>query len=222
VLDLKGITVSFMDAAGLPFIALASLDVAFAPGRLCAITGASGAGKSTLLHVISGLLPPRSGGVHFGAACISAMSEARRDRWRLANIGYIFQDFQLIPELTPVANVELPGSFGRNSIPKSRAAQLLDDFGVPQSRRRTAELSRGEQQRVAFARALYFDPPIILADEPTASLDAANAERVIARMRSLARDGKTVIVATHDRDLIAAAHDVLKLNHGELKVAAIA
>ena len=123
----------------------------------------------------------------------------------------------MIPELTPLGNVALPGTFGRNLIPKDRAALLLAQFGVPQSRSSTAVLSRGEQQRVAFARALYFDPPVILADEPTASLDQENAEIVIEHLLKLASQGKTVITASHDAALITKAKLNMRLDRGLLR-----
>jgi putative ABC transport system ATP-binding protein len=216
-LGLDQVSVAFKDAAGLYFSALATGDVHFKPGQITVVSGPSGSGKSTLLHVIAGLIPLKSGVVTWDTKTVSTLSEVQRDRWRLENIGYLFQDFQLIPDMTPFANVALPLSFGRHSVPENRVNQLLNDFGVPASRSRTSELSRGEQQRVAFARALLFDPPIILADEPTASLDRANAVLVIERLKSLASGGKIVIVASHDVDLIAAGHVILHLDHGVVR-----
>ena len=181
------------------------------------VTGPSGSGKSTLLHAIAGLLSLSSGIIVWGATEVSALPEAQRDRWRLATVGYIFQDFQLIAELSPAANVYLPATFSANRISRHRAESLLAEFGVPPSRARTVQLSRGEQQRVAFARALLHDPPLILADEPTASLDRVNAERVIVKFRNLARAGKTIIVASHDPALLAAADRTLRIVHGVLE-----
>ncbi len=213
-LRLASISVAFSDAKGMYFSALTANDVNFKSGQITVVSGPSGSGKSTLLHVIAGLIPLKSGTVTWNTRCVSDLSEVLRDRWRLKNIGYLFQDFQLIPDLTPTGNVALPLSFGRHSVPENRVNQLLNDFSVPASRSKTSELSRGEQQRVAFARALLFDPPIILADEPTASLDKANAAVVIERLQNLACDGKIVIVASHDTDLIAAGHVILHLDHG--------
>jgi putative ABC transport system ATP-binding protein len=215
-LRLQHVSVSFADADGKQFPALVAEDIVFRPNQLTLVSGPSGSGKSTLLHVIAGLIPLKIGTVDWGDKRVSEFSETRRDRWRLETIGYIFQDFQLIPELTPLGNVALPLSFGCNSVPESRASLLLKEFGVPESRTRTSELSRGEQQRVAFARALLFNPSIILADEPTASLDRANAMVVIERLRNLANSGKTVVVASHDPDLMVAGHRILHLDHGRL------
>jgi putative ABC transport system ATP-binding protein len=220
VLQLSNVSVTFQDAMGKPFKALEIASLGFEPGHIVVISGASGSGKSTLLHVIAGLLPPAAGEVTWREKSISELTETRRDHWRRETIGYLFQDFQLIPEMTPLGNVALPGTFGRNRIPKNRAALLLTQFGVPQSRSSTAMLSRGEQQRVAFARALYFDPPVILADEPTASLDQANAEIVIEHLSKLASQGKTVITASHDAALIAKAKSHVRLDRGLLKAGA--
>ena len=217
MLQLSNISVVFQDAMGKPFNALEIAGVGFEPGHIIVVSGPSGSGKSTLLHVIAGLLLPTTGEVKWQEKSVSKLPETQRDRWRRETIGYLFQDFQLIPELTPLGNVALPGTFGRNLIPKDRAALLLDQFGVPQSRSTTAVLSRGEQQRVALARALYFDPPVILADEPTASLDQANGEVVIDHLLKLAGQGKIVITASHDAALIAKAKRHLRLDRGLVK-----
>ena len=175
-LQIQHLKVAFLDAKGESFTALQTARIDFPRSAITVLCGPSGSGKSTLLQVIAGLISPQSGDVRWLGETVSTKTETARDRWRLQNIGYVFQDFQLIPELSPLANVALPASFGKNSLPKNRAAELLNTFQVPLSRRRTSELSRGEQQRVAFARALLFDPQIILADEPTASLDAGLLE----------------------------------------------
>lgn len=217
MLQLSNISVTFQDATGKPFKALEIASVEFEPGHIIVISGPSGSGKSTLLHVIAGLLPPTTGEVIWQQKSVSKLPETQRDRWRRETIGYLFQDFQLIQELTPIGNVALPGTFGRNRIPKDRAALLLDQFGVPHSRSTTAVLSRGEQQRVAFARALFFDPPVILADEPTASLDQTNGEIVIEHLSKLASQGKIVITASHDAALIAKAKRHVRLDRGLVK-----
>lgn len=217
MLQLSDVLVTFQDATGKPFKALEVAHAGFEPGHITVVSGPSGSGKSTLLHLIAGLLPPAAGEVIWQKKSVSKFPATQRDRWRRETIGYLFQDFQLIPELTPLGNVALPGTFGPNLIPKDRAALLLAQFGVPQSRSSTAVLSRGEQQRVAFARALYFDPPVILADEPTASLDQANADAVIAHLLKLAGQGKIVIAASHDAALIAKAKLHMRLERGLLR-----
>lgn len=218
----ENLFLAFADSGGRSFTVL---DVPrFEPeaGKITAIRGASGSGKSTLLYVLAGLLPPQRGTVRFGGADIYALTEGRRDAWRRRRVGFIFQDFHLVPELSPLANVTLPGTFGRTPGIKARGQALLAQLGVPAARGTVEKLSRGERQRVAIARALLFDAPVILADEPTASLDAGAAADLIGILKGLAAEGRTVVVASHDRDVVAAANSVLGLDHGRLVPAAMA
>ena len=218
-LSAEALTVTFSDADGRPFEVLDSLDFAPVPGRLTAVIGASGSGKSTLLNALSGLIRPAAGRVLFDGKDVSQLGEGRRDRWRRDHIGLVFQDFHLIEELSPRDNVLVAAWFDRLSAAKlrGRANSLLEGLGVPARRNTLHGLSRGEQQRVAIARALMFDPPIILADEPTASLDRTAGKAVASQLGDLARrDGRTVVVVTHDQDMIAAADAVMELAHGRL------
>ena len=162
---------------------------------------------------------PMPGASLFDGTDVSKLGEGRRDRWRRDHIGLVFQNFHLIEELSPRDNVMVAAWFDRLSAAKlrGRADSLLEGLGVPGKRNNLHGLSRGEQQRVAIARALMFDPPIILADEPTASLDRAAGKAVATLLSDLAhRDGRTVVVATHDQDVIAAADTVVELAHGRL------
>lgn len=173
-----------------------------------AVTGPSGAGKTTLLAVLSGLVRPDTGRISWREQDIAGLSERARDRWRLRNVGLVFQDFHLIPELGVLDNVLLPARFATlrpGSEVRERAEALLASVGLIDLRRRRAGLlSRGEQQRAAIARALLHDPRIILADEPTASLDQDNGRAVIDLLVGTAnRSGATLICATHDPALIA-------------------
>ena len=172
------------------------------PGAVVAVTGPSGAGKTTLLHVIAGLVKPGAGLVAWGGLDITALSEAARDRWRRDTVGLVFQDFQLLAELGVVDNILLPARFDRWRTPpalRERAASLATRVGLDRGRQRTSVLSRGEQQRVAIARALMRGPALILADEPTASLDADNGARVADLMIEAAgRAGASVLVVSHD------------------------
>jgi putative ABC transport system ATP-binding protein len=189
-------------------------------GALLAVTGPSGSGKSTLLYAIGGLLKPRRGRVLWDGHDILSKRETARDRWRRHTIGFAFQDFHLLPELSPLQNVLLPASFERLTAPRAvraRAHALLDQLKVPQARASTASLSRGEQQRVAIARALLFDPPVILADEPTASLDAKAGAIVIDILIQLSmRDGRTVIAVSHDQALLTRFASTIALDHGRM------
>lgn len=186
------------------------------PGRLTVLNGPSGSGKSTLLYLLSGLLLPSGGALHWDGVDLAQATEGARDRWRRQKAGFVFQDFHLIPELTPLDNVLAPVWFStlRAGRHRARAQDLLGRFGVP-ARRRVALLSRGEQQRVALSRALIRDPAVIFADEPTASLDTAAGRAVAAHLRDLAHlEGRNVIVVSHDPDLIAMADTTLRLERG--------
>ena len=193
-------------------------------GALLAVTGPSGSGKSTLLYTIGALLKPRRGRVLWDERDVLDQSETARDRWRRHTVGFAFQDFHLLPELSPLQNVLLPASFERFSAAgaiRERAHALLDRLKVPQARKSTASLSRGEQQRVAIARALLFDPPVILADEPTASLDAKAGGVVIDILMQLsAQDGRTVIAVSHDQALLQRFTSTIALDHGRMSVQA--
>lgn len=210
----ENIRVSYSDRNGNGFTALEVASFAPKPGELTVIAGPSGSGKSTLLHVLSGLLPPQEGKVTCAGTDIYAMGEGRRDAWRRKTIGLVFQDFHLFPELSVIGNVELPSTFGRGS--GTAARDLLGRLGVPIDRKSVDELSRGERQRVAIARALAFDPRMIFADEPTASLDDTSAREVRRIFRGFATEGRTVVVTSHDWSMLGAADTTINLDHGRL------
>jgi putative ABC transport system ATP-binding protein len=218
-LAVRALQVRFADHGAGAIRALDGVSAAFHPGRLTAIVGPSGSGKSTLLHALAGIVLPQHGEVASGDIVVNQLDERRRDAWRLANCGMVFQDFRLIDELDALGNTLLPAQFHRarlDAAVRARADELLARFEVPRRTGPVARLSRGEQQRVALARALLLDPPLILADEPTASLDAENGQRIAQALRDLARAGKTVIAVTHDDRLTAVADHVLTLRAGSL------
>jgi putative ABC transport system ATP-binding protein len=218
-LDIQDLQVRYSNGPG-AMIALEIEQLKVAPGSLLAVTGPSGSGKSTFLYAIGGLLRPQRGRVLWDGRDILAEGESARDRWRRHTVGFAFQDFHLLAELTPLQNVLLPASFERfaaDRATRERAVSLLEHFSVPQARKSTASLSRGEQQRVAIARALLFDPPVILADEPTASLDANAGDVVIELLLQLsARDGRTVIAISHDQELLKRFGSTVALDHGRM------
>jgi putative ABC transport system ATP-binding protein len=193
-------------------------DLAIKAGRLTVIRGPSGSGKTTLLYVLSGLIRPTSGQVRWDKVDIASLGEGARDRWRRRNAGFVFQNFNLIEEMSPLGNVTLAAYFSAftDAAVRNRGKALLAQFGVADEARRVSSYSRGEQQRVALARALVFNPPILFADEPTASLDEANSAELCQSFKRLAGEGRTVVAVSHDPLLISAADAVVTLDHGRV------
>lgn len=189
-------------------------------GARIAVTGPSGSGKTTLLHALAGLLRPAAGRVVWGEDDLSTLSERARDAWRRGRVGLVFQDFHLVPELDILGNVLLPARFAGWRVPpalRDRAEALIAAVGLDRPRRRVGLLSRGEQQRAALARALVLSPAIVLADEPTASLDAAAAATVADLLLDLTGEaGATLVVATHDAALARRLGAVWTLCDGRL------
>ncbi|WP_051997749.1 ABC transporter ATP-binding protein [Marinomonas profundimaris] len=198
-----------------------SLDnVALPYGQLNVLAGPSGAGKSTFLHTISGQLKPTQGEVYWKDFSLEGLNESARSRWRSQNIGFIFQDFNLIPSLSALDNVLLQHSFSHWRISddvRQLALALLEQFGVPNVHKNISQFSRGEKQRIALARALVGHPEIILADEPTASLDQENADFVIQQLKAQAALGKFVLVVSHDPLVINQAAYTVYLERGVIQ-----
>ncbi|MFO1050387.1 MAG: ATP-binding cassette domain-containing protein [Geminicoccaceae bacterium] len=214
-LDASGLRIAFR-THGAPALDLDQL--VLEPGARVALVGPSGSGKTTLAYALTGILAPDRGEVRWGEVILNQLSESRRDAWRRRHVGFVFQDFHLVPGLTPLENVLAPCYFTAlrpTGEQVARARALLAQVEVPGARRDVTELSRGEQQRVAIARALLHDPPILVADEPTASLDAAHSARVIELLVGAAAErGRTLIAVSHDRDLIDRMGLVVRLEHG--------
>lgn len=171
-----------------------------AAGEQVALLGASGSGKTTLLHVVAGIVVPDSGTVRLGETEITRLDEASRDRFRAANIGYIFQQVHLLPAFTALENVLLGMKFADNRAGTARALALLESVGLRERARYfPRQLSAGQQQRVGIARALANQPRLVLADEPTSALDARHRDAVLDLMQRLCREiGAALIVVTHD------------------------
>lgn len=216
-LEIAGLAVSYPDLAA---PALEIPRIVFGAGESVAVTGPSGAGKSTFINTITGLERPTAGSVRWNDVDITQLTEAARDRWRATNVGLVMQDFHLFPGLSAVENVLLPARFRHLRLPgdlRDRAAALLAAVGLDAGGRGVATFSRGEMQRVAIARALLPRPGVIVADEPTASLDAESGAAVATLLTGLAREaGATLVVVTHDPALSGRLGRRLTLADGRL------
>jgi putative ABC transport system ATP-binding protein len=192
-------------------------------GRIAALRGPSGCGKSTLLNLIGALDRPDSGRLDVDGVDVSRLSGGGEVEYRRRKVGFVFQQFNLMPELSALENVTLPMEFvgASNGASRVRARELLGRVGLTQDRhqRHPAKLSGGEQQRVAIARALANDPPVVLADEPTANLDSETGRLIVELLHSLRTDNRTVIIATHDDAIAAKADLMFEMRDGRLLTA---
>ena len=200
--------------------ALRGLDVDIAPGEVVAVMGPSGSGKSTLLHCLAGILTPDDGAVEFAGERIDCLAEAERSRLRRTAFGFVFQFGQLVPELTALENVALPLLLDgtTRSEAERRAADWLPRLGLDGlGGRRPGDMSGGQAQRVAVARALVAGPSVIFADEPTGSLDSLAGEQVMELLTAAAADsGATVVIVTHEPRVAAYAHREIIVRDGRL------
>jgi len=203
-ITLRDLYKSFRDPAGKRREVITALSAEIPSGALVAVTGPSGVGKTTLFNLVSGLLLPESGTITAGGTELPKLSERKRDRWRAQNVGYIFQTFNLLSDLTVLDNVVLPHVLtGNGTIDgiRGRAVRMLEEFGVgAEAEKYPYQLSGGQRQRVAVARALLTEPSLVLADEPTANLDNAAARIGTDAILSL-RGRATILIATYDSRL---------------------
>jgi putative ABC transport system ATP-binding protein len=201
-------------------IALDGLDLVFDEGEFVAVMGPSGSGKSTLLNLIAGLDSPTSGTLTVAGVEVPRLSQSERSRWRAANVGFVFQTFNLIEVLTAAENVDLPLALkplGRRER-RERVQTALELVGLAdRADHYPRQLSQGQEQRVAIARALVADPPLVLADEPTGNLDSAAAVEVVNLFQLLSEQfAKTVVMVTHDAQMAAHAQRIVQLEKGRL------
>jgi len=197
--------------------ALRDVSFALSQGELALLVGPSGSGKTTLLNLIAALDRPDCGEIIVGGSAVTGMSRSVAAAYRNERVGFIFQSYNLLPQLTALDNILVPMLPQRQADPR-RAQELLDAVGLSdRARHRPSELSGGEQQRVAIARALVNDPALILADEPVGNLDDDNAHKIAKLLASACRErGKTLILVTHDRNLIHPVDHVFDLRAGSL------
>lgn len=199
---------------------LAGVNVSVAESEMVAIVGPSGSGKSTLLHLLAALDTPTSGAIYFDGKALDALSEAERAEYRNRSIGFVWQRHHLLPDFTAAENVAMPLLL--KGVPRGEAQRVanrwLEEVGLAgRVEHRAGELSGGEQQRVAMARALVSEPRLLLADEPTGDLDEQNAELIFALMQRLHQAYRlTSVLATHNLSLAQRCHRVLGLEHGIL------
>jgi putative ABC transport system ATP-binding protein len=208
-----------LSAGGRSMTILDDLSLDIPAKQMVAIVGPSGSGKSTLLGLIAGLDKPTHGSIILDGVDITALPESGMARYRRQKIGYIFQSFHLIPTLTALENVAVPLELNQDANAGVRADELLEAVGLgDRSGHYPVQLSGGEQQRVAVARAFACRPPILLADEPTGNLDSTTGRHVIELLLALNRDhGSTLVLVTHDTALAAHAERIISLRDGRIE-----
>lgn len=217
ILDVRDLTKTYRTAAG-ELSVLKNITFSLQASATCSILGPSGSGKTTLLGLCAGLDEPTSGSVRLNAIALGEIDEDERARVRNEHVGFVFQNFQLIPTLTAIENVTVPLEIRGDRSASERGAELLRRVGLADRHEHyPSQLSGGEQQRVALARAFINRPKILFADEPTGNLDAETSQSVIEVMLELNRDAGTVLVlVTHDPDIAALTQRTIRLRNGEM------
>jgi ABC-type lipoprotein export system ATPase subunit len=219
IIEIKGLEKHFR-SGGNEVKAVDGVTIGLQRGKMIALRGSSGSGKTTLLNLIGALDRPSAGSIIVDGVDVSKVNGNAEVKYRLQKVGFVFQSYCLITNLSALENAMMPIELlnPRDKQRVEKAQKLLERVGIDQTRqvRRPAKLSGGEQQRVAIARALANDPPIILADEPTGNLDSKNGKRIVELLRSLTKDGKTVLIATHDADVAATADIIIEMVDGKI------
>ena len=205
---------------------LRGVDLTIQKGQWLAILGASGSGKSTLLHLLGGLDRPDQGDIHFRDSDLSKFKSKRLDYYRNREVGFVFQSYHLLPELTALENVVISAMISRSVLAwpgerakvRKHATALLERVGLgDRLKHKPTKLSGGERQRVAIARALVNDPALLLADEPTGNLDVETGLQILEIFQELGNEGQTIIMVTHDQRVAALADHRMTLERGKVK-----
>ncbi|HRD83540.1 MAG TPA: ABC transporter ATP-binding protein [Rubrivivax sp.] len=217
IISVQRVCKQVADSGG-PLTILQDIDFELMPRQSAAIVGASGSGKSTLLSIVAGLDTPSSGSVRLAGSDLFELSEDQRAALRASKVGFVFQSFQLLGHLTALENVMLPLELAGDPQARARASAMLDRVGLSERLRHYPKvLSGGEQQRVALARAFVVEPAVLLADEPTGSLDYATGRRVMELMFDLNREaGTTLVLVTHDEGIAKRCDRQLRIDAGRL------
>lgn len=220
ILEARNITKTYNGRDGNPLIVLDNTSIAIEKGSIVTIVGASGCGKSTLLHILGGLDRPDSGTILWQEESIYDMKKEVLAKFRNKNLGFVFQFHHLLPEFSAIENIMMPALIGNETEQEARekALMLLKDFGIAdRAEHRPAQLSGGEQQRVAMARALINNPELILADEPTGNLDERNTEILLDLLYEIRRKKDvSILLITHEKNIAERSDLVYELSHGKL------
>ncbi len=218
LIELDGISKTYPMPGG-DVHALRSLSLSIEPGEFVSVVGASGSGKTTLLYLLGLLTEPTAGAYRLSGRPVGQLSDRERSAIRGREIGFVFQSFHLVPQLSVLDNVCLAARYASNGMSDSaaqrRSRELIENVGLaPRARHRPGQLSGGEMQRVAIARALLTKPPLILADEPTGNLDEATGRQIFDLLEGLTKEGCTVVLVTHEPTLAARTERRIRLRDG--------
>jgi|UniRef100_A0A7C3HQV8 putative ABC transport system ATP-binding protein len=222
VVEMRGVTKVYCSGSSTRTVevrALSGVDLTIYPGEYVALMGPSGSGKSTLMHIIGLLDTPTEGEYRLGGEPVRGLSEAQLARIRNQRVGFVFQAFFLLPRLTALHNVALPLVYRGLPVAErlKRAREALEAVGLgDRLDHLPSELSGGQKQRVAIARALVQEPDLLLADEPTGNLDSRSSDEILALFDMLHRQGKTIVVVTHEPDVGARAQRIVRLRDGRV------